>query len=168
MPAEKPPGTRPRAGPVDAAGMPIADRDVSQPPIIRRAEVVAIALVGLLTISVMAVLYVAKGFFLPVVTAFIVGTMVSPAAGYLERHRIPRSVAAILIVTAVCGVLVLIVGLISAPLIEWTNRLPELGSMFKDKLHLFDRPLALWHQLQGLFGESSSLSTPMIRRLHWR
>ncbi len=169
MPAEKPPGTRPRAGPVDAAGMPIADRDVSQPPIIRRAEVVAIALVGLLTISVMAVLYVAKGFFLPVVTAFIVGTMVSPAAGYLERHRIPRSVAAILIVTAVCGVLVLIVGLISAPLIEWTNRLPELGSMFKDKLHLFDRPLALWHQLQGLFGESSSLSTTSLQlpKIEW-
>lgn len=169
MPAETPPGTRPRAGSVDAAGTPIPDSDVSQPPIIRRAEVVAIALVGLLTISVVAVLYVAKAFFLPVVTAFIVGTMVSPAAGYLERYRIPRSVAALLIVTAVCGVAVLIVGLISAPLIEWSNRLPELSSMLKDKLHLFDRPLALWHQLQGFFGESSTLGTTSLQlpKIEW-
>ena len=43
-------------------------------------------------ISVVAVLYVAKAFFLPVVTAFVVGTMLSPAAGFLERHRIPRAV----------------------------------------------------------------------------
>lgn len=169
MPHDTPPGTRLRAAAVDAAGTPIPDSDVSQPPIIRRAEVVAIALVGLLTISVVAVLYVAKAFFLPVVMAFIVGTMVSPAAGFLERYRIPRSVAALLIVTAVCGVAVFIVGLISAPLIEWSNRLPELGTMLKDKLHLFDRPLALWHQFQGMFSENSSLNTtPMqLPKIEW-
>src|SRR3569833_4482 len=114
MPNDAPPGTRLRSGPVDTAGTPITDSDVSQPPIIRRAEIVAVALVGLLTIGVVAVLYVAKAFFLPVVMAFIVGTMVSPAAGYLVRYRIPRSVAAVLIVTAVCGVAVFIVALISA------------------------------------------------------
>jgi len=42
-----------------------------------------------------------KAFFLPVVAAFVVGTMLSPAAGFLERRRIPRAVAAILIVAAV-------------------------------------------------------------------
>ena len=71
------------------------------PPVIRRAEVVAFALVALLIISVVAVLYAAKAFFLPVVTAFVVGTMLSPAAGFLERRRIPRAVSAVLIVTAV-------------------------------------------------------------------
>jgi len=169
MPNDTPPGTRVRTGPVDAVGTPIPDSDVSQPPIIRRAEIVAIALVGLLIISVVAVLYVAKAFFLPVVMAFIVGTMVSPAAGFLERYRIPRSVAAVLIVTAVCGVAVFIVGLISAPLIEWSNRLPELGAMLRDKLQLFDRPLALWHQFQGMFGENSSINTTPLQlpKIEW-
>ena len=46
-------------------------------------------------------LYAAKAFFLPIVMAFIVGTMLSPAASFLERRRIPRAVAAVLIVTAV-------------------------------------------------------------------
>jgi len=42
----------------------------------------------LLVICVVTVLYLAKAFFLPVVTAFIVGTMLSPAAGFLERYRV--------------------------------------------------------------------------------
>ena len=158
-----------RASAAEAASIPLPDSNLSQPPVIRRTEVVAFALVALLTICIVAVLYVAKAFFLPVVTAFIVGTMLSPAAGYLEKRRIPRSVSAVLIVTAVCGVAVFIVGLISAPLMEWSTRLPELGMMLKEKLHLFDRPIALWHQFQGLFGENSSLSTTPLQlpKIEW-
>jgi predicted PurR-regulated permease PerM len=136
---------------------PLPESKEQQPPVIRRAEVVAFALVALLVICVIAVLYVAKAFFLPVITAFIVGTMLSPAAGFLERHRIPRSIAAILIVTTACAGITFMVGLISSPLVEWTQRLPELGSILKDKLHLFDRPLALWRQFTGLLGGTESL-----------
>lgn len=118
-------------------------------------------LISLLVICVVAVLYLAKAFFLPVVAAFVVGTMLSPAAGFLERHRIPRAVSAVLIVTAVGAGVALIVGLISSPLMEWSNRLPELGSLLKDKLHVFDRPLVLWQQLQGLlFGPDAFSAAP--------
>ena len=72
-------------------GKPLPDSKDEQPPVIRRAEVVAFALVALLVICVVAVLYAAKAFFLPVVMAFIVGTMLSPAASFLERRRIPRA-----------------------------------------------------------------------------
>jgi predicted PurR-regulated permease PerM len=138
-------------------GKPLPESKEQRPPIIPRAEVVAFTLVALLVICVIAVLYVAKAFFLPVVTAFIVGTMLSPAAGFLERRRIPRSVAAILIVSTACAGLALMVGLISSPLLEWSKRLPELGSLLRDKLHVFDRPLALWQQFAGLLGESDQL-----------
>ncbi len=121
---------------------------------------VAFALVALLVICVVAVLYVAKAFFLPVVTAFVVGTMLSPAAGFLERHRIPRAVSAVLIVTAVGAGVAFMVGLISSPLMEWSTRLPELGSLLKDKLHIFDRPLALWQELQSMLGVSDTLVVP--------
>ena len=87
-----------RALPRESDGAPLPDSTSELPPIIRRAEVVAFALVALLLITVVAVLYAAKAFFLPVVTAFVVGTMLSPAAGLLERHRIPRAVSAVLIV----------------------------------------------------------------------
>lgn len=150
-------------------GKPLSDSKDERPPIIRRAEVVAFALVSLLVICVVAVLYAAKAFFLPIMTAFIVGTMLSPAAGFLERRRIPRSVAAVLIVTTACAGLAFMVGLISAPLLEWTKRLPELGSLLKDKLHVFDRPLALWHQLTGLLDGPGSVPAPPLQfpKIDW-
>jgi len=139
------------------AGTPLPDARAELPPVIRRAEVVAFALVALLVICVVTVLYAAKAFFLPVVTAFVVGTMLSPAAGLLERRRIPRPVSAVLIVAAAGAGVTFIVGLISSPLMQWSTRLPELGSLLKEKLHLFDRPLALWQELQSAVGGSDAL-----------
>jgi predicted PurR-regulated permease PerM len=147
-----------RAPTEESEGRPLPDSKSELPPIIRRADIVAFALVGLLVISIVTVLYVAKPFFLPVVMAFVVGTMLAPAAGYLERHRIPRAVSAVLIVTNVGAAGVFIVGLISSPLMDWSTRLPELGSRLKDKLHIFDRPLALWQELQSSLGGSDAFS----------
>src|SRR6478672_6666307 len=143
-----------RIPPVQEAGTPISDTDAEQAPLGRRADVIAFALVALLIITVATVLYAAKAFFLPVVTAFVVGTMLSPAASLLERHRIPRSVSAVLIVTAVGAGATFMVGLLASPLMEWSTRLPELESLLREKLHVFDRPLALWQQLQSMVGGS--------------
>jgi predicted PurR-regulated permease PerM len=137
------------------------------PPVIRRAEIVAFALVALLVICVVAVLYAAKAFFLPVVMAFVIGTMLSPAASFLERYRIPRSVAAVLLVTAMGAAATFMVGLISSPLMEWSNRLPELVSRLKDKLHVFDRPLALWQDLQSMVGGPPALTSFQMPKFEW-
>jgi predicted PurR-regulated permease PerM len=156
-----------RVFPNQTSGTPVPDSKAELPPVIRRAEVVAFALVALLVICVVAVLYVAKAFFLPVVAAFVVGTMLSPAAGFLERHRIPRAVSAVLIVTGVGAGVAFMVGLISSPLMEWSTRLPELGSLLKDKLHIFDRPLALWQELQGMLGGSDVLGSFQMPKFDW-
>ena len=146
-----------RVLPNEPAGSPLPGSRAELPPVIRRAEVVAFALVALLVIAVAVVLYAAKAFFLPVIAAFVVGTMLSPAAGYLERHRIPRAVSAVLIVGAVTAAVAFMVGLISSPLMQWSTRLPELGSQLKDKMHVFDRPLALWQELQTMLGGTDTL-----------
>ena len=136
-------------------------------PLIRRQDIVAIALVGLLCIAVVAVLYFAKAFFLPVLMAFVVGTMLSPAAGFLERYRIPRGLGAVLIVTAVTALGMFIVGLIASPATEWGSRLPELVARLKDRLHVFDRPLALWHELQAMLGSSDALPSLQMPKFEW-
>jgi predicted PurR-regulated permease PerM len=159
------PGERPVVNTRES--VPVADSENEQPPLIRRAEVVAFALVALLVICVVAVLYAAKAFFLPVVMAFVVGTMLSPAANFLERHRIPRSVAAVVIVLAVGAGLVFMVGLISSPLMEWSTRLPELGSQLKDKLHVFDPLLRLWQDLQSMVGAPDTFSTLQVPKFDW-
>ncbi|HLJ01343.1 MAG TPA: AI-2E family transporter, partial [Bradyrhizobium sp.] len=123
------------------------DRSFEAPPTFLRFKLIEFALISLLVICVIAVLYAAQAFFLPVVAAFVVGTMLSPAAGFLERYRIPRALSAVLIVSAVGAGITFIIGLISSPLMQWTRRLPELGDRLRDKLHLFDRPIALWKEL---------------------
>jgi predicted PurR-regulated permease PerM len=153
--------------PQRANGKPMPDSTVELPPLIRRQEVVAIALVGLLLIAAATVLYLAKAFFLPVVMAFVVGTMLSPAASFLERYRVHRSIGAVLIVMAVTAIGMFIVGLIASPAIEWSGRLPELAGQLKEKLHIFDRPLALWHEMQIALGGSDPLATLQMPKFEW-
>ena len=148
-------------------GAPVPDSKVELPPVIRRTEVVAFALVALLIIAVVAVLYFAKAFFLPITMAFIVGTMLSPAASLLERYRIPRGLGAVLIVTAVGAATAFVVGLIASPVMEWSTRLPELGARFREKLHVLDRPLALWRELQSMVGGSDTLSSFQLPKFEW-
>jgi predicted PurR-regulated permease PerM len=169
----KPPGDRQKSQTSDRQpnhareGTPVPDSTAEAPPVIRRAEVVAFALVALVTICVVAVLYVAKAFFLPITMAFIIGTMLSPAASLMERYRIPRPVAAVLIVIAVGATVTFMVGLIASPVMEWSNHLPELGARLKEKAHLFDRPLALWQDLQIMLGGSDKLATFQVPKFEW-
>jgi predicted PurR-regulated permease PerM len=169
--ASKSPPTKPLPGerqlPNGHEGAPVPDSKSELPPVIRRTEVVAVALVGLLVICIIAGLYLAKAFFLPMTMAFIVGTMLSPAAGFLERHGIPRAVAAVLIVAAAGAGVTFMVGLIASPAVEWSGKLPELGALLKEKLHLFDRPLALWQQLQSMLGGPDTLSTLHMPKFDW-
>jgi predicted PurR-regulated permease PerM len=148
-------------------GTPVPDSTGELPPVIRRTEVVAFALVALLVIIVIAGLYLARAFFLPITMAFIVGTMLSPAASFLERYRIPRAVAAIMIVAVASAGTVFMIGLIASPVMEWSSKLPELGSILKEKMHVFDRPLALWQQLQGMLGGSDTLTTFHLPKIEW-
>ena len=148
-------------------GTPVPDSNIETPPIISRAELVAFALVALLLIVVVAVLYVARGFFLPITMAFIVGTMLSPAASLLERYRIPRPLGAVLLVIAVGATIAFMVGLISAPMMEWSSRLPELGAILREKMHVFDRPLALWQDLQTMVGSPGTLASFQLPKFEW-
>ncbi|MCK1638676.1 AI-2E family transporter [Bradyrhizobium sp. 157] len=169
--AAKSPPTKPLPGerqvPHEQEGTPVPESKLDLPPVIRRTEVVAIALVGLLIICVIASLYLAKAFLLPITMAFIVGTMLSPAASLLERYRIPRAVAAVLIVAATSAAAAFTVGLIASPAIEWSGKLPELGALLRDKLHVFDRPLALWQELQSMLGGPGTLTTLHLPKVDW-
>jgi len=148
-------------------GAPVPESSSEQPPVIRRAELVAFALITLLVICVVAVLYFAKAFFLPVVMAFVIGTMLSPAANFLERYRVPRAVGAVLIVAAVAAAAAFLIGLISSPLVDWSTHLPELAARLKEKLHVFDRPIALWQELQTMVGGVGSVTGFQIPKFDW-
>ena len=156
-----------RSIPGNSEGAPLPDSHAELPPVIRRTEFVAFALAGLLLIAIVTVLYVGRAFFLPVVMAFVTGTMLAPAAGFLERYKVPRAVGAVLIVVAGTAVVAFVVALIASPVMEWSTRLPELGAQLKDKLHVFDRPLSLWRETQVMLGGSEGLPTFSMPKMEW-
>lgn len=151
----------------NSEGEPLPESRGELPPVIRRTEFVAFALAGLLLIAIVAVLYVGRAFFLPVVMAFVTGTMLSPAANFLERSKVPRSLGAVLIVVAVTAVVAFIVALIASPVMEWSTRLPEFGAQLKEKLHVFDRPLSLWREMQVMLGGSEGLPSFHMPKVEW-
>lgn len=143
-----------------------------EPPPLRFSlrDIASFSIIAIALIAAIGSLYAGRFFFLPIVTGFVVGTMLSPAAQKLSTYRIPRTVSAVLIVSGVCMALLFVIGLISAPLIDWSQRIPEITAAIKTKLHVLDRPLALWHQLREMFGETSAaaptLSLPKVDWVH--
>src|SRR5436190_1355775 len=84
-----------------------------------------------------------------------------------ERSPSNSSDGAVLIVATVGAAAALIVGVISSPLMEWSSQLPELASRLKDKLHVFDRPLALWQELQSMVGVPNTLTSFQMPKFEW-
>lgn len=151
------------AGKRKAAAVGHGDRD-SQ---IRRSDMIAVALVGLFVIAIVAILELAKSLFLPLISAFVIGTMLAPAATFLQKYRIPRSLSAVLIVTGMFGLFALVIGLMSAPLLEWTSRLPELATILKSKMEIFNRPLAAMREFQAYFSGTSDATPFELPKIEW-
>jgi predicted PurR-regulated permease PerM len=124
---------------------------------LRSEDIVAIVLTGLFAIAVIGALAFAKTLIMPIVAALIVGTTLSAGARALEKYRIPHllSVAVMLVVGG--GAVALVLMLVSSPLLAWTSRLSALGPQLREKLHIFDRPLALWNEWQSALGIAVSL-----------
>ena len=117
---------------------------VDHRPIDHRLRVMSAWSTGIVaTIAVGAALYFARELLLPVVTAFVVGVMLSPAARALEAQKVPRVVSAALIVVLTALLIAFIIALIASPVAELAGKLPQIG----DKLHVFDRPIALWRSM---------------------
>jgi predicted PurR-regulated permease PerM len=116
-------------------------------------RLVATASLGVLAVlAVGAALFVMRELLIPVVTAFVVGVMLSPIVKALEARKIPRIVGAALIVLATALLVALLAALIAAPLAEIAAKLPEIGA----KLHTFDGMLGFLHRVQTSLGMDAS------------
>jgi predicted PurR-regulated permease PerM len=118
----------------------------------------------LATIGVGFVLYVGREVLLPVVAAFVVGVMLGPAASRLEALRVPRPLAAVLLVCAVTLVIGFVIALIFPHVSELTSSLPTLATTLKEKLHVFDGLVAYVHRIISPGGEqpnSDAITLPL-------
>jgi predicted PurR-regulated permease PerM len=110
------------------------------------------------TIAIAAALYFTREFLLPIVTAFVVGVMLSPVATALEAHRVPRVVSAALIVLFTALIVAFVVMLIASPVAELAGKLPQIGGKLQEFSGLFD----FWRRLAASLGIDPSKALPSI------
>jgi predicted PurR-regulated permease PerM len=118
-----------------------------------------ISAVGLFGLGVLVALYVARGVAVPVILAVIVGTILAPLVGWLERRNVPRAVSTILSVLMIFGVLTFLAIALTAPLADWIGRASELGVLLRSRLQNFREPLValqdLYSSLQSIGGNNA-------------
>jgi predicted PurR-regulated permease PerM len=110
------------------------------------------------TIAIGAALYFTRELLLPLVTAFVVGVMLSPVAQALENRRVPRVVSAALIVLFTALIIAFVIMLIASPVAELAGKLPQIG----DKLQVFSGLFDFWRRFAASLGIDPSKAQPSI------
>ena len=135
------------AAPPDAAA---ADEDDLPIP----SNINTVLLGGLFLLAMLAACYVASEIVLPIVLAFVLSLVLQPAMRALERVRLPRGVAAVLLILVLFGTLGGLGAALSPPAASWAQKLPTGIPKLQERLNFLSRPIAAFqkfvNQAQGL------------------
>jgi len=112
----------------------------------------------LAVIAIAAALYFAREPLIPVVTAFVVGVMLSPAARALEERGVPRLLTAALMAVGAALVIGVVAALIASPLADLASRVPQISA----KLQMFHGLMDRWRHLELSLGINPSTASPAI------
>lgn len=126
------------------------------------ARAAQVACVGLFAIAIVWCAYVAQPVLVPVLLAWVIGTIALPVVSNLERVGVPRGVASVLVTLALLLVIAFLLLLLSTPLTYWIGRASELGALVKAKLSSLSEPLALLKDLQKSLTAMGASDSPAI------
>ncbi len=96
---------------------------------------------GLFALALLAAAYVASEIVLPMVFAFILKLLLQPIFRFLERLRIPRALAALLLILALFGTIVGLGTAISGPAGDWAAKLPEGIPRLEERMSFLRAPI---------------------------
>jgi predicted PurR-regulated permease PerM len=123
----------------------------------RSANQSRLALQGLLFIFVIAALYFARDFLLPVVLAFFIALTLRPAVRFLQRWMVPPWLAATVFIIMLIAVGTLAGYLLSGPISDWIDQAPLLQQKFSRK---FAGLSQVWMKFSNLTDQIQNASTP--------
>jgi predicted PurR-regulated permease PerM len=96
---------------------------------------------GLFVLALLATAYVASDIVLPLVFAIILKLLLQPAMRILERLRLPRMLAALLLILALFGTIVGLGAAVSGPAGTWAAKLPEGIPRLQERLSFMREPI---------------------------
>ena len=96
---------------------------------------------GLFALALLATAYVASEIVLPMVFAFTLKLLLQPIFRFLERLRIPRALAALLLILALFGTIVGLGTAVSGPARNWAAKLPEGIPRLEERMSFLREPI---------------------------
>jgi predicted PurR-regulated permease PerM len=104
-------------------------------------DVHAFLLFGIFALLLFYALYVAAHVLLPVMFAFLLQLLLQPAMRALGKLHIPKAVAALLLLFAVCGAVGTLVSSLAVPASQWIAKAPESLPRLEQRLSVVRAPI---------------------------
>jgi len=111
----------------------VIEREQDDAPAAALPRVVSIAIVGTFLILLAAVLYYARGFFLPLILALLVTLAFMPLVRALARRGIPPVATAILVVIGMGAATVGVAALLAEPTARMLTEAPQIAAQLRDR-----------------------------------
>jgi predicted PurR-regulated permease PerM len=116
-----------------------------------------IATIGLFVLAAIVAIDLARPVLLPVASALVFSLMLGPLSTRAAKAGIPPVLTAIVLWLVVIAVMNGVLILLSAPVVDWASKAPQIAQNLRDKLHIIDRPLAALQDLRkALLPEGSN------------
>jgi predicted PurR-regulated permease PerM len=110
------------------------ERDLPSAP-----DVTNIFLGGILLISSLAACYLAATIILPIILAFVLMLVLQAPMRWLRRLRVPRGIAAALIIVLLFGLFIGLGMVLAAPAASWVQKLPSALPRIQERLSFVKR-----------------------------
>lgn len=100
----------------------------------RNPDTRTLALLGLLTLAALYTLYFARPVLLPVALAILLGFILDPVVGLFSRLRVPRALAAGIVIVGLLGATGFAVSRLAGPAADWIEDAPAHFAELEQKL----------------------------------
>ena len=98
-------------------------------------------LLWLLGLALLYTLYFARSLLMPMVVALLLALLLSPLVSVFKRFHVPRTISALILLTAIGGPVVLLGSELAEPARKWIQLLPELSARLNEELESFSQAL---------------------------
>jgi predicted PurR-regulated permease PerM len=131
--------------------------DPSHDDVPRPSDPNTVLLAALVLFAVLTAAYIAAEVILPIVLAVVLKLLLQPGMRFLARFHLPRSLAALLLILAVFGVIGAAGAAVSSPAKSWAERLPEGLPRIVERLRFISQPI---EKVSGLLHKADNMGQP--------
>lgn len=126
---------------IESPDPPLLPVEVPPPPDSGWTKSLRIAQIGTFLILVVAALYFARDFLLPVSLAFLFALVLSPIVRSLAQRHVPPALSAVLLVVSFVAAIAIGLYALTGPVAQWITDAPSIARQLQEKVEVLRRPI---------------------------